>query len=736
MIAKMKFLVAFTLLAGLASAALAAPLRPDVVGKIASQPPSAHSIDLRAYLVATTSTADAATITRQLNNSRQTQSLLQYTLLRRCDAKFDAWAKNIDALRFLKEFLADNEWMELVLTAGPLPNAPRGKPATTYGDVIQQLATIAARRGSASESRLGKTLATALAMHYPTLDIERVLGRYDYFWKSDQLGKLHPVFKTHTPWTMRYVVSIFGSADGSWEYLRDTFNVPISEYGRMCWVARYRLHNAFGDSIHGSRFYAPWSSKLPKWENVHKNGGVCGSLSTIGATITMAHGIPASTMGEPGHCAWTWRPRDGHWQPSYSLSSHSSLKTATWSSHYVYLQLAENTLGNREHTSIRKLGWTAEALADAAQFKAAAKLYQSALEKSPEAYDLWLAYVDLLNKPDAALTPTQAAAVATQIITRLAAWPEPAQNLLNRMTAFAKLPVETRRATFVQMHRNLLAAKFHSKTVLKRVLPAQGKSLGAIDAQVHLFRELLTLHATSEQQKFYGQILEFPAAHRRNRDATKKLAQAMLDVATKNPTCKHSSAIVAKAIQTAIELGDVGLFQTACALAEKSFLPKPGSALDKYCYLNAKQRKAYPKLPAAPGTLLSDKALLLVSHPERYNRPLLSRRAMTAGGGFVMTQKRAGATITIRLAQAETLGKLVLVGRYESAGETKAMLPFTVLTSAKGKKWIPAATLSDAGPIWTIDLKNTKAQFVRIQLADPKKAERLVFRNLLLYGAK
>ena len=59
-----------------------------------------------------------------------------------------------------------------------------------------------------------------------------------------------------------------------------------------------------------------------------------GALSNLGASAAMANGIPATTMGEPGHCAYAVKIDDTTWQPSYSLSwkrgMHTSFHEGSW----------------------------------------------------------------------------------------------------------------------------------------------------------------------------------------------------------------------------------------------------------------------------------------------------------------------------------------------------------------------------------------------------------------------
>ena len=86
--------------------------------------------------------------------------------------------------------------------------------------------------------------------------------------------------------------------------------LTAKEYVGACWQAPYKLNNLFGDSIHGSAYYAPFGHLIHA-ERVRNVGGVCGSLSRYGANAARANGIPALTMGEPGHSAYAVRVARG-----------------------------------------------------------------------------------------------------------------------------------------------------------------------------------------------------------------------------------------------------------------------------------------------------------------------------------------------------------------------------------------------------------------------------------------
>ena len=133
--------------------------------------------------------------------------------------------------------------------------------------------------------------------------------------------------------------------DASYAWLNDNINIPLARYTDACWAVTYRGESDFGDSIQGPLFYAPWRDLMPMAESVKIHGGVCGSLSTFGATAAAAHGIPAYTCGQPGHCAYAVRLARGKWTGGFG-GPDGGFHTFIWAGNIHYMETMEKVFGD------------------------------------------------------------------------------------------------------------------------------------------------------------------------------------------------------------------------------------------------------------------------------------------------------------------------------------------------------------------------------------------------------
>ena len=227
-------------------------------------------------------------------------------------------AQLTDANAFTKALLASEEWQHELWDSGPADQPE--KVIQTLHDIWKSDPTLASRP-------VDRKMATACALEAPRRKwtTEQVLPRYNYFRDKWKYGLLNTMYENLSVFERRYLAR--GVQHGglnslaSMEYHNQEVCLPAERYTGACWYARWILHNPFGDSIHGRHYYAPFTKSWESYsEVIRKVGGVCGSLSNFGAAAAIANGIPAVTMGEPGHCAYAVMIKPKHWQPAYSLS--------------------------------------------------------------------------------------------------------------------------------------------------------------------------------------------------------------------------------------------------------------------------------------------------------------------------------------------------------------------------------------------------------------------------------
>jgi len=235
---------------------------------------------------------------------------------------------------FLHSIESNNQWMHELLDSGPVE---RGEI------VIPFLYSLWKEAPTLMESDAHRSMATAcaLAMGMRDLDAEWMTDRYLWYRDSWDEGILNIGYGDLNTYERRFIAR--GLQRPSWTtanalaHLNERVCIPRSQYAKAAWRSPYRGYNAFGDTVQGPMYYMPfkelWGSDA---EMAIEVGGVCGSLSHVGAAAAIAAGIPALTMGEPGHCAYAVQTKPHVWQPAYSLSWKRSLHTTmtrpTWPS--------------------------------------------------------------------------------------------------------------------------------------------------------------------------------------------------------------------------------------------------------------------------------------------------------------------------------------------------------------------------------------------------------------------
>lgn len=229
--------------------------------------------------------------------------------------------------------------------------------------------------------------------------------RYDYFVSSWRKGLLNPTFDELADWDMRIVCGWKdknrhgGAATLEWQ--RDNAALPEGEaYNAACQVP-YRLINFFGDSIHSSDYYKPFDTYYNGNYNkeVRDVGSVCGGNAHFGASSCIAQGIPAMTMGEPGHCAYSVRV-NGKWKRNFSVSPKHSMHWQIWGEHaFSFLDLTQEfySEGYRSRLS-QQVAMVAAALAQNKNPKNSVRVYELATDIQPLNYPAWSTFFASLKE--------------------------------------------------------------------------------------------------------------------------------------------------------------------------------------------------------------------------------------------------------------------------------------------------------------------------------------------------
>lgn len=200
---------------------------------------------------------------------------------------------------------------------------------------------IADKDASVLKSGCKRRIASAIALEFARNDwpTDRALARAEFYLKNWALGRMNKQMDTLSMSQMRVLMGIKGHHKAgyveNYEWCLDNAHIPASHYVgtgdvyAICWRGTYRKYNIYGDSIH-SNFYETYDNAFDTYgQEICLMGAICGGLSHFGAYAAAANGLPAQTMGEPGHCAYTVLV-DGKWCPAYSLSWERWLHWYPW----------------------------------------------------------------------------------------------------------------------------------------------------------------------------------------------------------------------------------------------------------------------------------------------------------------------------------------------------------------------------------------------------------------------
>lgn len=226
-------------------------------------------------------------------------------------AGFAAQGKEQSAL--VTRLLGDEALMKAMLAAGGPEGGKFGQAMQIYTAI--QKASPKAKDGLYQRLALAVSLEHAVPIaqtnpesakdHPATVD---PVKRYQHFEKASLDGELDPAFKTLDTWELRNVVNGDESdATLAWgrEMLRNyrPDHVLNPDYG-------WRYSRAVTTDVrYGSQNVKDDLPELHKYQNIIKNGGICGRRAFFGRFILRAFGIPTVARPQRGHAALArWTP--------------------------------------------------------------------------------------------------------------------------------------------------------------------------------------------------------------------------------------------------------------------------------------------------------------------------------------------------------------------------------------------------------------------------------------------
>ncbi len=627
-----------------------------------------------------------------------------------------------DSAAFRAALLASEDWQHELLDSGPLP-----KPGAAAGLLHEIWKADPALAGNPVDR--GMATACALAGADRGWDAGRMTGRYLFFRDNWRMGRLNDSYGELSVFMRRYLANgvqhdRFNSLE-SMDYLLSEVCLPAEDYTGACWYAPYQGHNPFGDSVQGPHYYVPF---MESWgsgaEMVRNIGGVCGGLSNFGAAAALANGVPAMTMGEPGHCAYAVLTRPDHWQPAYSLAwqrgLHYSFHGGTWSWHICNTDGYDNVPAARKSGDLRR---AAMDLAEKRTHRRAAEILRQARRGHPADYQNWLASADFLEK--AGMPDETRHDLHRDVMEKLAPrYPEVAWIFLRDKVYPGVLPKGGREAPrrveiLAAYHRALngwgagrwdLAAAIRGQMDLISKNPAERDRFALACAGAHI-RDAALLPAVLD-----AQFADCGKDSGRKTAFMRDLALAMSKTDGKGEDFQATvTALADRLLPEAAASGDRTTFQFIGRLASESYKPS--------------DVKAEP----FPGDLLSSGGALSVSGAgNRWDRPHCHWGVIEPHGGDFHTGGKP-ATATIALGHFGRLSGVVIVQRSGHLGRVNGA---RLQVSEDGTTWKDVHRFEKAGRILRIDLSGGEVDAGFVRVIQDSRDEPIHFHRFLVYGKR
>lgn len=620
------------------------------------------------------------------------------------------YATDADKRAFLAAFAKDTAWQELYLGCGLVPyQTPVGI------DVLYRIWK--SEKGDVKNKPLAVALASVwgggeTAPNPPILKRDPArynpVWRYHFFQGQEAKGLLHPNYKNLKPWELRFVVGIPYQDwdDGSYAYAAENINIPWDQYGQACWAAIYTGTSRFGDTVQGGLYNLPYSMESVG-ETTHRNGGVCGAMSHLGAVAAMAHGIPAFTVGQPGHCAYGVRPERGKWVGGFGGPDGGG-------QNYIFIEryptgylLMETVFGQDSKVEeAYKVSMCARALEAVGKPVAAAAMWRMALNLSPlhpffrkELHRLMLA--EGLG-PDACFRYLMGAIpLYTGNGFAAVAMAEDLAPVIARMTDKQKLEV------YGKMHAMIADTQSSWATTCGDLLDRQYATFANDAARESYLAMALSAHVNAGDGTTFGQVLEWAVKTFVQGGKADVFGKAFAKAADSAPAATGADKDKAKKMQEAYSKAIVAAEQARSAPAFKTLVSaalKAGGPVASAGRLSLTDTPSGSPAPAA---------LFRSSSSCQWDTAAAHAALMTPAGGKCHSDKEKTPSFIVELEKSGELSGCII---RKSDGNEDRMKSATVYTSADGATWMKKESVQNMPKEWCVKFPaGTQGKWVKVE---------------------
>ena len=643
---------------------------------------------------------------------------MMHELIRETGAEFltAMAAEDVDKAKFLQEFMKDTEWLELYLTCGLVPHQKDLGMQILYriwkeeeGDVKNKaLAVALASCWGGGETWKEPPLANMLPNKF------NPVRRYKFFQKQEEKGLLHPNYKNLKAWELRFVVANPGQDwdDASYEYAAKAINMPWDKYGLACWAATYTGTSKFGDTVQGGAYNLPYADESQA-EATHRNGGVCGAMSHLGAVAAMAHGIPAYSVGQPGHCAYAVRTERGNWVGGFGGPDgymHNMIFGFRAPTSYNLMEAVFSD-DDKVAKAYRK-SLCARGLEAAGKDAEAEKMLRSALKDTPM-HPFFRAALHALLKKRGITAPECYEYLTKDMLPKYDGHGVAAIDATADLAEVIAAMEEKDQLSIYRMEHEALATTPSSWAVkLDELVQKQQESLKSDSGRQKFLEDMFVAHIKNGDGTTFGQLLEWAVkTYVATEEGSKIFNKAFAKAAEKAGSGEAAGGESAEARNK--KMADA--YKKAIVAAEQARSGPAFMALTKGALaLSAPDYKADPlqkmgELQGKPAKA----ALFRISTTSNYDTPVLHAGIMTPEGGKCHTGKEKTPSFIVELQKpGHTTGCIIR----KTNGNEWRMKKAIVSTSEDGATWFKRSETADMPKEWVVQFpEGTRAKWVKVE---------------------
>ncbi len=705
---------------------------------------------------------DAASVQAFLKVPENRLMVAQWELLHRADMKkFAEVMKGADTSRMLAPLLSDLPWVSSLVYDGEMEkpevvlamiqhfrqvdpnmdkdaNAKEGEePSYLKRRVAAAIAVEFARNGWYGEDK-ELTNKEIQQMREQGIVLPKRAGkgkggdtyraareRYLYFAESIDGELLNSAFHSLPDWLLHFVCgwkgnSPFGTAS-TLRWLRDNTAAPAGHYLGMAYQVPYRPTNMFGDSIQGAYYYQPYEALYEG--NFAKMtceiGSVCGGVSHFGASSACANGVPAITMGEPGHCAYAVY-NEGKWHPGNSIGEEHHPHWSVWGEFGSWSALLMQTAMYQDGARTRDAQLVCSIAAMLAENNGAddaLSLYEMAAGMQPLFRPALSSYINTATEY-LRRNPRKWLGVNKFVCESVAeSHPEMCAKFLNEQIYPAMLPYMRSDTQKMQAYREFfsnLDKNQGGSWDMEPLLAQQYNSLGKQQARRMEYLKMLIEVATKKPD--FSQAMAW--ALRTAMQENKRMGESVFALAE-----EASAASLDK------ELMDAAFIRAGEELGDPELVHKYSAP-----YLN-RAAEGMPMFNRPLGNLVSAEGHVQLDMPYVDQRVFTQHQAaLTENGGFIRSEPGKHQPVTVVLPKVTQLGCIIIVPR----GGAEGYREWKIEISADGKAWETLTRLPDSEKALLVryDVTSAKrARFIRID-SGAKQEIGIQFNAILVYDNK